>query len=202
MRHLALLLASLCVLLAGLLPGPVRGAQDAAPAAAPPIARTVILVRHAEKDAESKDPRDPSLSAAGQARAEELARLLGASAATHLYTSELRRTRETLAPLAARLGIASEALPAAKPEDLLARLDALPAGAVAVVCGHSNTVPRIASLLGVEIAGLVEVQKMPMLADESYDRVFVITRPASGPASCLELAYGAPAAPKTSSAGK
>lgn len=198
MKLLAPLLAALCALIPSLAQGPAEPPQQPAP----PAARTVILVRHAEKDAAAKDPRDPGLSVEGVGRSQALARLLGASRATHVYTSELRRTRETVAPLAALLGVASEPVPAAQPEEVVARLDALSAGSVAVVCGHSNTVPRIASLLGVEIAGLVEVQKMPMLADESYDRVFVITRPASGPASCLELAYGAPAVPKTSSAGK
>ncbi|MCY2958633.1 MAG: phosphoglycerate mutase family protein [Planctomycetota bacterium] len=169
--------------------------------AAPPAARTVIVLRHAEKDTAAKDPRDPPLSAAGAVRAQELARLLGASGATHLYTSDLARTRETLAPLAARLALVSEAVPAAQPEEVVARLDALPAGSAAVVCGHSNTVPRIAELLGVKLPGLVEVQGLPMLADDSYDRVFVITRPAIGPAACLELRYGAPSG-ATSSAGK
>jgi phosphohistidine phosphatase SixA len=171
-----------------------RASEDAAP-------RTVILVRHAEKDAAPADPRDPSLSEAGVQRAQELARLLGASGATHVYTSELKRTQETVATLAARLGLKSEAVPAAKSELVVAQLDALPAGSLAIVCGHSNTVPRVAELLGVEIDGLEEVRGQRMLHDDAYDRVFVITRPASGPASCVELGYGAPA-PATSSSGK
>lgn len=170
-------------------------------AAAPPAARTVILVRHAEKEATPKDPRDPSLSTAGVERADELARLLGASGAGFVFTSDLKRTQETVAPLAARLGVTSEALPAANSEGVVARLDALPAGSIAVVCGHSNTVPRVAELLGIEITGLVDVRGTPMIDDDTYDRAFVITRPASGPAVCLELNYGAALA-KTSSAGK
>lgn len=197
MKRLVPVLTASCVLLAVGLASARARAEDTPP----PAARTVILLRHAEKDAASKDPRDPSLSAAGLARATELARLLGACGASHLFTSELKRTRETLAPLAARLGLASEALPAAKPEEVVARLDALPAGSIAVVCGHSNTVPRVAELLGSKLPALVEAQGMPMLADESYDRVFVVTRPASGPATCVELNYGAPAA-ATSSSGK
>lgn len=177
-------------------------AEDAAELSPAPIAaRTVILVRHAEKEATPKDPRDPSLSTAGVERADELARLLGASGAGFVFTSDLKRTQETVAPLAARLGITSEALPAANSESVVARLDALPAGSVAVVCGHSNTVPRVAELLGIEITGLVDVRGTPMIDDDTYDRAFVITRPASGPAACLELNYGAALA-KTSSAGK
>ncbi len=177
-------------------------AEDAtAPPAVPPAARTVILVRHAEKEATPQDPRDPSLSESGTARADELARLLGASGAAYVFTSDLKRTQETVAPLAARLGVSSEALPAANSEGVVARLDALPAGSVAVVCGHSNTVPRVAELLGIELTDLVDVRGTKMIDDDTYDRAFVITRPAGGPAACLELNYGAALA-KTSSAGK
>lgn len=190
------LLAALCAFLPG-----SPSAQDREPEASPPAARTVILVRHAEKDAAAKDTRDPPLSEAGSARARELSRLLGASGASHLYTSELRRTRDTLAPLSARLGVANEAVPAAKPEALVALLDGLPAGSVAVACGHSNTIPRVAELLGAKLPGLVESQGLAMLADDAYDRVFVITRPATGPAACVELLYGAPCG-ATSSPGK
>lgn len=193
------LLASLCAL-AALATSSFRAAiiegDDA-----PVVARTVILVRHAEKESAPKDPRDPGLSEAGQERAENLARLLGASGAQFVFTSDLERTRATVAPLAAKLGVTSAALPAAQSETLVARLDALAPGSVAVVCGHSNTVPRVAELLGVKLAGLVVDRGMPMLADDSYDRVFVITRPASGPAACVELNYGATSS-KTVSAGK
>jgi len=192
-----LLLAPL-VLLAGLVLAPIGialRAEDAATAAP----RTVILVRHGEKEASPKDPRDPSLSELGAARARELARLLGSTGATKCFTSELKRTQETVAPLAQVLGVTSEPLPAAKSEVVVAALDALAPGTVAVVCGHSNTVPRLAELLGAPLAGTVVDRGVTMLPDDAYDRVFVITRPASGPASCVELRYGAPAAAIVSS---
>jgi len=171
----------------------------AAPADAVAAPRTVILLRHAEKDAASADPRDPSLSAVGEARAQDLARLLGASGTKHLFASELKRTNETLAPLSKALAVPIETVPAGKTKELLARLDALPPGSVAVVCGHSNTVPGVAQLLGVAITGLVTTQGTLMLADEAYDRVFVVTRPASGSAAVVELGYGARAASTPSS---
>jgi phosphohistidine phosphatase SixA len=171
-------------------------AEPAQPLAAP---RTVILLRHAEKEAAPADPRDPSLSAAGAARAQELARLLGACGAGHLFASELKRTSETLAPLSRDLSVPVETVPAGKPKDLLARLDALPPGSVAIVCGHSNTVPQVAQLLGVELSALVKAQGIPMLADDAYDRIFLVTRPVTGPASVVELGYGARAGSTPSS---
>ena len=81
----------------------------------------------------------------------------------------------------------------------MAALDALAPGSLAVVCGHSNTVPRVAELLGVTLAGTIVDRGVTMLPDDAYDRVFVITRPATGPASCVELRYGVPSTVTVSS---
>ncbi len=210
-----LTLACLPLALAGprarvLVQAPAQGSTAVQPAAPPDGARTapadvvaaprtVILLRHAEKETAPADPRDPSISTAGAARAQELVRLLEACGADHLFASELKRTSETLAPLAQKLAVPIETVPAGKPKELLARLDALPPGSVAVVCGHSNTVPSVAQLLGVAVSGLVTTQGIPMLADESYDRVFLVTRAATGSAAVVELGYGARAASTPSS---
>src|SRR5439155_23503824 len=67
---------------------------------------TIIVVRHAEKESGSADP---PLSAAGQARAELLARMFGdVNAPGHIeaiYVSPTVRTQMTAAPVAARLGL-------------------------------------------------------------------------------------------------
>jgi len=191
---------ALLVLLAALVLAPISIALCAEDA--PPVSsRTVILVRHGEKESSPKDPQDPSLSEVGAARAQDLARVLGSAGATKLFTSELKRTQETLVPLTMVLGITSEPLPAAKSELVVAALDSLGPGSIAVVCGHSNTVPRVAELLGVTLAGTIVDRGVTMLPDDAYDRLFVITRPAIGPASCLELRYGVPS-PATVSSGK
>jgi phosphohistidine phosphatase SixA len=144
----------------------------------PPRPRTVILLRHAEKDA-AGDARDPTLSERGRRRAQEIARLLARSEATLLLASDLRRTRETLEPLAKELGRDVESLPAAAIEPLAQRLAALAPGATAVVAGHSNTIPQIAARLGVELRDVGEGEERT-IADSDYHRVFVITLPHSG----------------------
>lgn len=115
-----------------------------AAAAKPPV--TVFLVRHAEKAKGGGD--DPALSREGRHRSQVLATLLGEVGPTHLLSTEYRRTRDTLLPLAARAGLEVEVIPARDGEALMARLRALPPGAVAVVAGHSNTVPAIVRALG------------------------------------------------------
>jgi broad specificity phosphatase PhoE len=159
-------------------------------------ARTVVLVRHAEKG--SDDPRDPTLSDAGRERAADLARLLARSGARRLFASEFRRTHETLAPLAAELGLEVERVPAGELEALVAELSALAPGTTAVVAGHSNTVPALAARLGVTLPALEAHADGARLAEAEYDRLFVVTLPPAGTTgaalapSVLELAYGRP----------
>jgi phosphohistidine phosphatase SixA len=147
--------------------------QQEPAAAAPAELATVLLVRHAEKG--DDDPRDPGLSARGTARAEALAGLLAHAGVTHLYTSEYRRTQATLAPLGARVGVAPVARPARELAQLAAELRSLPAGSVAVVAGHSNTVPALARALGVELRDLVDSPAGKVLDESIYDRVWIVT---------------------------
>ncbi|PCC68903.1 Histidine phosphatase superfamily (branch 1) [Nannocystis exedens] len=169
-------------------------APEAPPSAdepAVPVAlTTAIFVRHGEKAAD--DPRDPSLSPAGEARAQALADLLARAGVTHLFASEYRRTQATLRPLADASDLQITVLPAAAPQELVAALRALPAGAVAVVAGHSNTVPALIGALGGQVRDTVDAGGQPALPDGAYDRLFFVTlpaAPASGPTQTLELRY-------------
>lgn len=139
--------------------------------AAQPGPHTVILVRHAEKDS-AKDKNDPPLTELGTRRAEELARLLGHAGVTRLVASEYRRTQATLAPLAQACGVALETRPAKELDALAAELAAAPSGSLTVVAGHSNTVPALAKALGVTLS---ELDANGYLADDQYDRLFVLT---------------------------
>ena len=137
--------------------------------------KIVFVVRHAEKGTD--DPRDPRLSRAGVERATALAAMLAHAGVTHLYTSEFRRTHETLQPLAERCGRSIEVIPAGTPDAQVAAIRGLPAGSVAVVAGHSNTVPELVRALGGEVHRLVDTPHGPMLDDGSYDRMFQVIMP-------------------------
>ena len=61
------------------------------------------------------------------------------------------------------------------------------------MAGHSNTLPALAQKLGVTLPDLKESAQGPMLGDDEYDRVFVLTLPAAehlGAPVVLELRYG------------
>jgi phosphohistidine phosphatase SixA len=180
----ALLALATLLLALGLAPRPTASAGPSAP-------RTVILVRHAEKGTD--DAKDPSLSEAGTRRAEVLARLLARARPTRLVASEFKRTQATLAPLGKALGLELSIVPAGKPEALLAELRAAEPGSTWVVAGHSNTLPALAQGLGLTLPDLKSTPQGPMLGDDEYDRVFVLTLPGadSGCApALLELRYG------------
>ena len=116
---------------------------------------TYVLLRHAEK---ANDPRDPSLSEAGVKRAERQAERLRYMPVVAVYATPFRRTQQTAAPIARehRLAVTSydarETAPA-----FAARLRAAHDRGTVVVVGHSNTVGAIAqALCGCVIAPTAE----------------------------------------------
>lgn len=151
----------------------------------------VYLVRHAEKS--SDDSRDPSLSAAGVARAQALADALRHVGLQAVYATQYRRTQQTAAPAALAAGVkvtvrAASGDAAADAAAFAAELRERHAGAGAVlVVGHSNTVPALAQAL---LAGAAAVA--PMSEDE-YDRLQLVTIPgqAQGAPRLLVARYGA-----------
>ena len=129
----------------------------------------VFLVRHAEKA--SDGTRDPGLTPQGAARAERLAELLARSEVSHLFASEYRRTQDTLGPLSRSSGVEVQVVSAGDAASLAKRLRELPAGSVAVVAGHSNTVPALAASLGWPLDGLEDSRYGPVLPESEYGRL-------------------------------
>lgn len=127
----------------------------------------VYIVRHAEKLAGD----DPALSVAGEARARRLAEVLADAGITRIYSTDTRRTRATAAPLAAALGLEVEIYDAGRQRSLAA----LVAGAdrTALIVGHSNTIAAMAAAFGVDPGEPV--------ADDEYDRLYVITPGSAAP---------------------
>jgi len=142
---------------------------------------TVFIVRHAEKVANGADP---SLTEAGRERAESLAALLRDAGITAIFSSEFRRTQETAAPLAKRLGLSVTVVPGKDLDALLSKVRALAPDGRALIVGHSNTVPELAQrLTGVTVGELT---------DADYDRLYVGTVRKEGKGEVLLLRYGAP----------
>lgn len=135
--------------------------------------KAIILVRHAEKESQT-DP-DSAISVIGEDRALAFARLVRNAGVTHVFVSDKKRTAQTAEPLTTQKALT--AVVAKDTKDLLEKIKALPKDAVAVVVGHSNTIPEILKALGVK--GDVVIK------DDQFGRVFVVT----GDNSMIELAY-------------
>lgn len=138
---------------------------------------TVILVRHAEK-ASLTDPDTP-LSEAGEGRAQALVPQLAAFRPTVLFASERRRTQQTLAPTAARLGLTPHLRSSDAPEALGAEILARHRGATVAVVWHHGPHEPLARALGVQ-------GPLPEWTATTYDRLWVIRIPAQGPARLEE----------------
>lgn len=140
-----------------------RVIEERVSAQSPPF--QIFFVRHAEKSKD--DPRDPNLNDEGYERAEQLKYHLAEAGITKIYSTEYKRTQQTVAPLAEALGIQTEIYNTdlrTITEDLKSATE----GNILVV-GHSNTTPKLISkLLGEE-----DYEKL----DESvYNKLFVLIK--------------------------
>src|SRR5688500_11718626 len=145
----------------------------------------IVVVRHAEKATD--DPKDPTLSEAGRARAERLAGALKGLPLQHAIRTQYKRTHDTEVPAAEANGSELQGKPADAPnsatyaKDLAAHIRQDHAGQNLLIVGHSNTVP--------ELVEAFTGTKVEPMADDEFDRVYVITLPADGPPRFVVLRY-------------
>jgi len=142
---------------------------------------TVIIVRHAEKNIEPTNP-DPDLSPAGQARAQELARMFGGAGVNAIYATQYKRTQQTVKPLADRLGLAVTTIDAKKTTELVQQIITKNRGQTVFIAGHNNTAPEIVAALG---GG-----NFPVIPESEFDNMFIVTIYRSGRARVLRIKYG------------
>lgn len=114
-----------------------------------PQVTTVLIVRHAEKQNPNSSAQNEPLSVLGQARANKLRDTIRRAGISAVYSTDTKRTRDTVAPLAATFQlptrIYSNAVSLAA--DVLARNR----GDVVLVAAHSNTVATLANAFGAQV---------------------------------------------------
>jgi len=143
---------------------------------------TVILIRHAEKIIDPNNP-DVDLSPAGQARAQELARMFGDAGINAIYATQYKRSQETVKPLADKLGLRVNVVNSKNTNDLLAQIRAQHSGQTIFIAGHNNTVPEIIAALG--------GPKYPIIPESEYDNLYIVTVYRTGQAKVVKMKYGA-----------
>jgi broad specificity phosphatase PhoE len=129
----------------------------------------VVVMRHAEKAAGAGD--DPPLSPEGVARAARIAATFAPGRAIDaIFVTTLRRTQETVRPLAGALGVPVITLPPNDLDGLERRIFGEYRGRRVLVVGHSDTVPELVRRLG-------DGADVPPIADGEYGRAYVIAVP-------------------------
>jgi broad specificity phosphatase PhoE len=162
MQRTAWLALSLVALLGSALPAT---AQEA-----------IYIVRHAERADQSADSE---LSTEGTGRSYKLRDLLRHAGVTRIFTSPLRRTIDTAAPLAAALHITSRVI--ATDEALAEAIAASGPRDRVLVVGHSNTVPALLRAL--------HVSESVTVSDDDYDDLFIVVPQKDGRPVLLRLKY-------------
>ena len=142
---------------------------------------TIILVRHAEKKIEPNN-NDPDLTPAGEARAQEIARMFGNVGINAIFATQYKRTQQTVKPLAERTGLTVTLIDASKVDELTNELQASHRGQTVFIAGHNNTVPALVTALSGE--------NLPVIPESEYDNLFIVTVYRFGKAKVLKLKYG------------
>lgn len=139
---------------------------------------TVVIVRHAEKVDNSADP---DLNEVGRKRALTLARLLSEADIAALFSSQYKRTQQTLAPLASELDLEILTVDASMTGELVRRIREEFQGRTVVVASHSDKVTEIIETLGGPSVGYLD--------ESQYDGLFIATLLDDSSASLVQLKY-------------
>ena len=132
---------------------------------------TIILTRHAEKLDDGT--RDPDLSDEGYQRAASLLKILKDVDVTAVYSTNYKRTKNTVEPLAKEKDLEVQLYDPRDPDFLSSLLEKEEGGKV-LISGHSNTVPAMINQLA--------KTNYPNFSEKEYDNlVFVIIKPENTP---------------------
>ena len=91
---------------------------------------------------------DSPLSPAGVDRARTLARMLKDTGIVRIFVTEVLRTQQTAAPLAAALHLTPVVIAQANTDTLLTELRKLGDNDTVLVVGHTATIPQIVEKMG------------------------------------------------------
>jgi len=148
---------------------------------------TIIFFRHAEQT--SHDEADPPLSEAGQRRVAELTRQLVdadvVAGIDAIYSTPYVRSLETARPIADQLDLPINSYAADDTEEILDTILKNHKGKIILVIGHGNTLPVL-------IANLGASKKVPAIAQNEFDNIYIISIPWFGKTKTIRLRIGEP----------
>jgi len=144
--------------------------------------KTIILVRHAEKDvSKSADPVNPPLTDAGRERARRLVTVIKLYKPGAVYSSDYIRTVDTATPVANWRKKQIEMYDTKKLPDLVAKILASKTKRFIVV-GHNSTTPALANLF-------IKEDKYKTLPESDYTKIWIIKIRGGKLKSCEVIEY-------------
>jgi phosphohistidine phosphatase SixA len=144
--------------------------------------KTIILVRHAEKDVSvAADQNDPALSPAGVERAERLAKTIKKYRPGAVYSTNYKRTQSTAEPIAKLRKVEIQTY---DPRDQAQLVDQIMKSRTKrfVVAGHSNTIPLLANLF-------IKKEIFKPLDESEYGAIWIIRMKNGKPPKVEVLSY-------------
>jgi 2,3-bisphosphoglycerate-dependent phosphoglycerate mutase len=147
---------------------------------------TIIFVRHADVDPAAPLASDPPLTERGRLRAELLADFLAnvdvVSSVDAIYATTAKRTQQTAAPLAARLGQRLNIDDPYHVDRLIRRLFRDRKGKITLVVADADVIPAL-------IAELHGKNPLPPLGPDDYSELYIVTSPYYGKVKTLRFHY-------------
>ena len=140
---------------------------------------TVVFVRHAETETPVTNESDDPLLLA-----DFLADIDVVAGVDAIYASDRRRTQETAAPLAARLGLEVAIDDHYDIGGFMSRVMRAHGGEIVLIVSHDDTIaPLIDELHG--------SKNLPQFDADNFDELYIVTTPGYGKVKTLRLHYGA-----------
>ena len=105
-----------------------------------------------------------------------------------VYSTPYRRTEETARPIAEALDLPINSYDAADTEAIMEHIVKAHKGKIILVVGHSNTLPLLMANMGAS-------KKVPPIAENEYDNIYIVSIPWFGKTKTIRLRYGEPYLP-------
>lgn len=157
------------------------GLMSATPAK--PDKTVIYIVRHGEKDTTNPKNPDPELNDVGRERAKALAKELKNQKFDAVFSTQFKRTINTVAPVARKHQLAIEFYESKNPKELVKLINTQYRNRKVIIAGHSNTVLELVEAFGIS-------RPVAALTEEDYDLLFKVTLK-GGRAELQTTRYGA-----------
>jgi broad specificity phosphatase PhoE len=140
---------------------------------------TFILVRHAEKADDGTN--DPPLNKVGEKRAKALANHLKETKITAIYSTDYKRTIQTVQQIADARGLTIKMYDPSEASTLKNML-AEERGGTVLISGHSNTTPVL-------VNQLIGAERYKQFDDSNYDNLFIVMADEVGKGTVVKLTF-------------